>query len=63
MPNCREVATLVMAGDDRRLNWIERLRVRSHLMICPGCSHFTRQVALLGQALQHWPTDPGDAEP
>lgn len=63
MPNCREVTTLVLAGEDRRLTWIERLRVRSHLMICSGCTHFTQQVALLRQALQRWQSDPADAEP
>ena len=54
MPNCREVTTLVLAGEDRRLTWIERLRVRSHLLICSGCTNFTQQ---------RWQSDPADAEP
>jgi hypothetical protein len=52
--NCREVTQLVLAGEDRRLGLVERLAVRLHMRICDACPRFTRQVALLRQALPRW---------
>jgi predicted anti-sigma-YlaC factor YlaD len=52
--NCREVTELVLAGEDRRLGLVERLALRLHLQICEACPKFTRQVALMRQALPRW---------
>ncbi len=52
--NCREVTALVLAGEDRRLGTIERGAVWLHLQICEACPKFTRQVALMRQALPRW---------
>ena len=52
--NCREVTALVLAGEDRRLDFIERLALRLHLQICAACPKFSRQVALMRQALPRW---------
>jgi hypothetical protein len=52
--NCREVTTLVLAGEDRRLGFFERLSIRVHLQICTACPRFTRQVALMRQAIPRW---------
>ena len=52
--NCREVTALVLAGEDRRLDFVERLALRLHLQICAACPKFSRQVALMRQALPRW---------
>jgi predicted anti-sigma-YlaC factor YlaD len=52
--NCREVTELVLAGEDRRLAPIEQGAVWLHLKICKACPAFTRQVALMRQALPRW---------
>ena len=52
--NCREVAALVIGGEDRRLTWAERLAVRMHMQICVACPRFGRQVALMREALPRW---------
>ncbi len=52
--NCREVAALVIGGEDRRLTWTERLAVRMHMQICVACPRFGRQVALMREALPRW---------
>lgn len=64
--NCRQVTALVLAGEDRRLGWFERLLVRSHLRVCRACPRFVRQVALMREALGRWRAyaesgDAGDA--
>ena len=54
MPDCREVTRLVLQGEDRRLGWAERLRVRLHLRICKACPRFVAQVALMREAMGRW---------
>jgi predicted anti-sigma-YlaC factor YlaD len=52
--NCRQVTELVLAGEDRRLGWVERWAVRAHLKVCEACPRFNRQVALMREALPRW---------
>ena len=52
--NCRQVTELVLAGEDRRLGWVERWAVRAHLEVCLACPKFYRQVALMREALPKW---------
>jgi hypothetical protein len=51
MLSCKEVTRLVSQGLDRRLGFGERLRLRVHLLICDGCTNFSRQVAFLRRAI------------
>jgi predicted anti-sigma-YlaC factor YlaD len=51
MLSCKEVTRLVSQGLDRRLGWLERVRLRIHLAICDGCTNFSRQMAFLRKAL------------
>lgn len=57
MLDCREVTALVLAGEDRRLSWRERLGIRLHMVICEACPHFVRQVTLMRRALNRWKAD------
>ena len=52
--DCREVTRLVLAGEDRQLGWFERVNVRLHLQVCAAGPRFSRQVALMRQALPRW---------
>ena len=49
--NCKEATRLVSQGLDRRLGLAERLALRLHLLICDGCTSFSKQVAFLRRAL------------
>ena len=49
--SCKDVSRLVSQGLDRRLGFGERIAVRVHLLICEGCSNFTRQVKFLRRAV------------
>jgi hypothetical protein len=49
--SCQEVTRLVSQGLDRRLGLGERIAVRVHLLICDGCTNFTRQVKFLRRAV------------
>ncbi len=48
---CREATRLVSQGLERRLGLAERLALRLHLLICDGCTNFSKQVAFLRRAL------------
>ena len=49
---CKEATHLVSEGLDRDLGVMERVRLRLHLLICDGCTNFSRQVAFLRKAIQ-----------
>jgi hypothetical protein len=51
MLTCKEATRLVSQGLDRRLGLAERLALRLHLVICDGCTNFSKQVAFLRRAL------------
>ena len=52
MLSCKEVSRLVSQGLDRRLGFVERLRLRVHLAICDGCTNFKKQVEFLRRAVK-----------
>jgi predicted anti-sigma-YlaC factor YlaD len=54
--NCRSVTALVVAGLDRELGFFERWIVRAHLKVCAACPRFSRQIALMREALPRWRT-------
>ena len=42
---------------DRPLTLLERLRLRMHILICPACTRFDRQMDFLRQAMRKMPPD------
>jgi predicted anti-sigma-YlaC factor YlaD len=52
--NCKSVTALVVAGLDRELGFFERWAVRAHLKVCVACPRFSRQIALMREALPRW---------
>ncbi len=61
-PTCREVHRLVSEGLDRNLSFVERTRMRLHLMVCDACTRFNGQMDLLRKAMRGFPMEL-DAEP
>jgi len=52
LPTCREVSRMVSTGLDRQLGPIDRVRVRLHLSVCDGCTHFTQHMRLIRDAMR-----------
>jgi hypothetical protein len=50
--SCKEATQLVSQGLDRRLGLAQRLTLRLHLLICGGCTNFSRQAAFLRTAMK-----------
>jgi predicted anti-sigma-YlaC factor YlaD len=49
--SCKEATSLVSQGLDRRLGLSEQVALRVHLLICDGCTNFSKQVAFLRKAM------------
>jgi hypothetical protein len=48
---CKEASQLISQGLDRRLGFAERVGLRLHLLICDGCTNFSKQVKFLRRAV------------
>jgi predicted anti-sigma-YlaC factor YlaD len=49
--SCKEATSLVSQGLDRRLGLAERAVLRLHLLVCDGCTNFSKQIAFLRKAM------------
>ncbi|HEY0847670.1 MAG TPA: zf-HC2 domain-containing protein [Noviherbaspirillum sp.] len=62
-PTCKEIHRLTSEGMDRELTYIERVRVRLHLMVCTACRNFTGQMELLRRAMRQIMPDSDGEDP
>lgn len=51
-PTCKEIHRLTSEGMDRDLRFVERARIRLHLLVCAACRNFTGQMTLLRRAMR-----------
>ncbi len=51
---CKEVASLVVAMQDRPLGWKDRLALRFHMAICKACPRFEKQFLTMQSAMRQW---------
>jgi len=58
MLTCKEQVARSSDYLDGQLTFRERLLVRHHLMFCPNCRRFIRQMRLLQAALRMLPQEP-----
>jgi hypothetical protein len=56
MLSCKDATRLLSQAEDRRLSYAERVKLRLHLMACVACSRFSRQLALMRDALSRYRT-------
>lgn len=52
--NCKEVAALLLAREDRKLGLEEKLALRLHLAACDACPLFAKQVLTMRSAFTQW---------
>lgn len=52
MLTCRDTSRLCSDEMERHLTLREQLGLRTHLMMCSGCSNYRKQIRLLQAALQ-----------
>jgi hypothetical protein len=49
---CEGITRLASESLDRDLGRLERLALRSHLLLCAYCRHYARQITILRHALR-----------
>ena len=52
MLSCKEVAEVCSAEMERPLKLGEQLALRTHLVMCSGCTHYRKQVRTLREAMR-----------
>jgi hypothetical protein len=52
LPACEHTIEQLSLAMDRRLRVIDRLKLKLHLMICPFCERYGRQITLVRTALR-----------
>ena len=63
MLSCKQYVARVSDQLDGQLSVCERLQARHHLMFCPNCRRFIRQMRLMGATLKALPEPlPSDLE-
>jgi hypothetical protein len=54
MRTCREVATILVAREDRALHPADRMALRIHMVMCDACPRFERQMLSMRNGLRQW---------
>jgi Putative zinc-finger len=62
MRSCKEVATLVVAREDRKLSVRERIDLRMHMLICKACPRFEGQILTIRTAMKQWRNHSDDTQ-
>lgn len=52
MLSCKDTSVLLSQAQDRPLGLRERILLRLHLLVCDGCTHFSRQLVLMRAAIR-----------
>ena len=50
MLNCKQASELLSQALDKNLSLREKISLRLHLLICRGCSNFSKQMQVLRSA-------------
>jgi len=50
--SCKEASRLLSQAQDRRLGWVERLKLRGHLALCDFCTRFEQQLKFMREAMR-----------
>ena len=54
MKTCKQATALMVAREDRALNWRDRLALRLHLLVCKACPRFERQMLGMRNRFKEW---------
>ena len=57
MLTCKEASVLLSQKQERPLGMGERLLLKFHLLICHGCTNFSRQLVLIRTAIKSYRDD------
>ncbi len=47
--SCKHATYLVSKKEEKKLTWLEKIKLRGHMTICSICRHFEEQTAFIGR--------------
>ncbi len=53
MLKCKDATKLISQAQDRPLELKERMGLKFHLLICPACVNYNKQLAFIRKACRH----------
>ncbi len=56
MLNCRQTTELVSHSLDRKLSFGQKIKLKLHLMMCPHCRNYAKQLRLMQRFSRHMNT-------
>lgn len=54
MLNCKQASELLSQALDRKMTLRESISLRLHLLICHGCSNFSKQMTVMREACRSY---------
>ncbi len=54
MLNCKQASELLSQALDRKISLREKVLLKLHLLICHGCSNFSKQVTVMREACRSY---------
>lgn len=54
MMKLKQATPLMSRELHRPLTWSERVGLRTHLLMCSGCSNFRKQMTFMHEAARRW---------
>lgn len=65
MLSCEDVSRIISRSQDEQLPWSDRLRVKTHLLMCKACQRMVRQMECLRDVARRYEStseEPGHPE-
>lgn len=53
MISCKQATYLLSKKEEKKLSWLEKLRLRGHMTICSLCRKFEEQTGFIGRNARH----------
>jgi glutathionyl-hydroquinone reductase len=51
---CKQVASLLIAREDREIALSEKVALRLHIYVCKACPNFEQQLLIMRKSLKLW---------
>lgn len=54
---CKQAAALLVAREDRDIDFGDKVGLRLHLLACKACPNFEKQLSIMRNSMKQWRDD------
>ncbi|MEO6293991.1 MAG: hypothetical protein ABIO88_15375, partial [Burkholderiaceae bacterium] len=51
---CKQAAALLVAREDRDIDFVDKVGLRLHLLACKACPNFEKQLLIMRNSMKQW---------